>query len=82
MERIIPINERGNLTLPKDLRVKYGLDSPGQVIIEESPEDLLIRPSVTFSLEIYSDERIKEFTESNEEDLKGFKFGNSSESFS
>jgi len=69
MERIIPINERGNLTLPKDLRTKYGLDSPGQVIIEESPEGLLIRPSVTFPLEIYSDERIQEFTESNEEDL-------------
>jgi bifunctional DNA-binding transcriptional regulator/antitoxin component of YhaV-PrlF toxin-antitoxin module len=72
MERIVPINERGSLTLPKDLRAKYGLDGAGQIVIEESPEGLLIRPCATFPVEIYSEERIKEFNQSNEIDLEGF----------
>ncbi len=72
MERIVLIDERGTLTLPNDLRRKYGLERGGQVVIEESDEGLLLRPGVTFSIEIYSDERVKEFQQHNEEDLKGF----------
>ena len=72
MERIVSINECGSLTLPKDLRAKYGLEGTGQVVIEESPEGLLIRPSATFPLEIYSEQRIEEFNQSNESELEGF----------
>ncbi len=36
MDRIISINERGTITLPKDLRKKYGLEAGGQIVIEES----------------------------------------------
>ncbi|MGB5715349.1 MAG: AbrB/MazE/SpoVT family DNA-binding domain-containing protein [Waterburya sp.] len=75
MERIVSINERGTLTLPKDLRRTSGLERGGQVVIEESDEGLLLRPGVTFSIEIYSDERVKEFQQHNEEDLKGFELG-------
>jgi bifunctional DNA-binding transcriptional regulator/antitoxin component of YhaV-PrlF toxin-antitoxin module len=72
MERIVSINERGSLTLPKDLRTKYGLERAGKVVIEESSEGLLIRACATFPVEIYSDQRIEEFNESNEKDLEGF----------
>ena len=72
MGRVISINERGTLTLPKDLRRKYGLEQGGQIVIEESDEGLLLRPGVTFSVEIYSDERVKEFQQLNEADLEGF----------
>ncbi|GAB4224624.1 MAG: hypothetical protein Kow0049_00420 [Stanieria sp.] len=72
MERIISINERGSITLPKDLRKKYGLEAGGQVIIEESEEGLLLRPGVTFSVEIYSDKRMEEFQQQNEDELEEF----------
>lgn len=72
MERTVSINERGTITLPKDLRRKYGLEQGGQVVIEESEEGLLLRPGVTFSVEIYSDERIGEFQQHNEADLAEF----------
>lgn len=72
MERIISINERGTITLPKDLRNKYGFKPGGQIVIEESEEGLLLRPGVTFSVEIYSDKRVKEFQQHNEEDLEEF----------
>jgi AbrB family looped-hinge helix DNA binding protein len=72
MERIISINERGTITLPKDLRKKYGLEAGGQVIIEESDEGLLLRPGITFSVEIYSDKRVEEFQQQNEDELEAF----------
>ena len=75
MERIISINERGTLTLPEDLRRKYGLEKEGQLVIEESDEGLLLRPGIIFSVEIYSDKRIQEFQQHNETDLKEFDFG-------
>jgi AbrB family looped-hinge helix DNA binding protein len=72
MDRIISINERGTITLPKDLRKKYGLEAGGQVIIEESESGLILRPGVTFSVEIYSDTRVKEFKQQNDAELEGF----------
>ena len=75
MERIISINERGTLTLPEDLRRKYGLEKEGQLVTEESDEGLLLRPGITFSVEIYSDKRIQEIQQHNEAELEEFDFG-------
>jgi AbrB family looped-hinge helix DNA binding protein len=72
MERIILINERGTITLPKDLRKKYGLEAGRQVVVEESEEGLLLRPGVTFAVEIYSDKRVEEFQKLNEDELEEF----------
>jgi AbrB family looped-hinge helix DNA binding protein len=72
MKKIVTINDRGSITLPKELRRKYGLETGGKVVIEEGEEGLLLRPGVTFSVEIYSEDRLKEFQESNEDELKDF----------
>lgn len=72
MDRIISINERGTITLPKDLRKKYGLEAGGQVVIEESEAGLILRPGVTFSVEIYSDKRVEKFQQQNEDELEEF----------
>lgn len=73
MSRIISINERGTITLPLDLIKKYGLEVGGQIVIEESEAGLILRPNITFPVEIYSDERVKEFQQQNEDELKDFK---------
>lgn len=75
MKKIVTINDRGTITLPKDLRQKYGLETGGKVVIEESEEGLLIRPGVTFSVEIYSSDRLKEFEVHNEDHLEEFDLG-------
>jgi bifunctional DNA-binding transcriptional regulator/antitoxin component of YhaV-PrlF toxin-antitoxin module len=72
MSRIIFINEQGTITLPQDLIKKYGLEVGGQVLIEESEAGLILRPEITFSVEIYSDERVEEFRQSNENELEEF----------
>ncbi len=71
MTKVININDRGTLTLPKELRRSLGLESEGQIVAEETSEGILLRPSATFPIEMYSDERVAEFTKNNEEALKG-----------
>lgn len=52
---------RGVITLPTKLRKALGLSAEDQLIAETTPEGLLLRPAVTLPIEIYSDERLREF---------------------
>ena len=74
MTKVININGRGTLTLPKELRQRIGVTGEGQVVAEETPEGILIRAGATFPVEIYTDKRVAEFTRSNEQALAGFRF--------
>ncbi len=58
---IVKINSRGTLTLPKAMRQRLGVKGGGQMIVEEREDGLLLRPGVAFPIEIYTEERIKEF---------------------
>jgi AbrB family looped-hinge helix DNA binding protein len=69
MTKVININPRGTLTLPKELRRRLGLARGGQLVAEETPEGLLLRPGATFPVEIYTDERLAEFARNNEQAL-------------
>lgn len=61
MTTTIQINPRGTLTLPKPLRRALGLEKGGVVVAETSEAGVVLKPSVTFPIEIYSDERVAEF---------------------
>lgn len=74
MTKVININERGTLTLPKELRKSLGLKNEGQIVAEETSEGILLRPSATFPIEMYSEERVAEFKKNNEEALQDFPF--------
>ena len=69
MPKIIKINGRGALTLPKELRQRLGLKGSAQIIAEDTPEGILLRAGVNFPVEIYSDKRLAEFSRNNEEAL-------------
>ena len=73
MNKIVSINERGTLTLPKDLRQRLGITASGQVVVEETDGGLLLRPGVTVPVEIYSAKRLAEFERNNDSALAGFK---------
>lgn len=74
MTKVISINGRGTLTLPKALRRRIGLAGGGQVVAEETPEGILIRASATFPVEVYTNERVAEFERNNEKALAKFRF--------
>lgn len=61
MRIALTISERGTITLPKKLRDLLGVRPADQVIAEPTSEGILLRPAMTFPLERYGDERIREF---------------------
>jgi len=74
MTKVINVNERGTLTLPKELRQLIGLKGGGQVVAEETSDGILLRAGATFPVEIYTDKRVAEFNRNNEQALTGFRF--------
>ncbi|MGA1841763.1 MAG: AbrB/MazE/SpoVT family DNA-binding domain-containing protein [bacterium] len=63
MTTTIQINERGTLTLPKELRKRLGLEKGGVIIAEVSDDGIILKPAVAFPIEMYTNSRIKEFEE-------------------
>lgn len=70
MSTVVQINPRGTLTIPKELRKKFGLGS--QVILDETTSGLVLRPAATYPVEIYTDERIAEFRLNNALDARDY----------
>ncbi|MEI6240356.1 MAG: hypothetical protein WCR51_08195, partial [Planctomycetia bacterium] len=48
------------------LRRALGIKADDTLIAETTPEGLLLRPAVTLPVEIYSDRRVREFDEAEE----------------
>ena len=67
MKATVMMTSRGVITLPAKLRQALGLKAEDILIAETTPEGLLLRPSVTLPVEIYSDERVREFDEGEAE---------------
>ena len=59
------IGKRGTWVIPARLRRRFGLVEGSDIIAEETPDGILIRPAVTIALEMYSVERKAEFLLSN-----------------
>jgi AbrB family looped-hinge helix DNA binding protein len=62
MQARVTINQRGVITIPTRLREALGLKANDQLIIEDTPNGLLLRPAFSVPIELYTDERIAEFT--------------------
>ncbi|HUD47999.1 MAG TPA: AbrB/MazE/SpoVT family DNA-binding domain-containing protein [Candidatus Baltobacteraceae bacterium] len=74
MTKVININDRGTLTLPKEMRRRLGISHNAQVVAEETDEGILLRLGVTFPVELYSEKRLAEFRRNNEKSLAGYRF--------
>ena len=57
----VTMNERGTITIPAPMRKTFGLEGSDRLIIEDTEQGLLLRPSISVPLEIYTEERIQEF---------------------
>ena len=65
MTKVININARGTLTLPKEARKELGLTGPGQIVVESTADGLLLRTGVTFPTEIYSKAKIAQLAKTD-----------------
>lgn len=61
MQAQLTINTRGVVTLPAKIRKIMGFQANDQLIAETTPQGLLLRPTVTLPLEMYSPSRVQEF---------------------
>lgn len=61
MQSQVTINSRGVVTLPAKIRKVMGFQPNDQLIAETTPQGLLLRPTVTLPLEMYTPERAQEF---------------------
>ena len=73
MTKVININNRGILTLPKEMRQRLGVNGNSQIIAEETGDGVLLRAGVTFPIELYSEKRLAEFSRNNDGALARFK---------
>ncbi len=67
MKMTLTVTSRGVITLPAKLRRALNLKADDQLIAEPTADGLLLRPAVTLPIEIYTDERVREFDEAEEE---------------
>ena len=61
MQNKVTINERGVITIPARMREAFGIKANDELIIEDTEQGLLLRPAVSVPIEIYTEQRIKEF---------------------
>lgn len=59
------VGKRGTIVVPARMRRKFGIEEGSLVIAEEREDGVLIRPAVSYPIEIYTPERIAEFLMSN-----------------
>jgi AbrB family looped-hinge helix DNA binding protein len=67
------VGKRGALVIPAKLRRRFGIEEGSEVIAEETPEGILIRPAMTVPIEVYGDERKAEFLLSNAIDAEDYR---------
>ena len=61
MQAKVTMNGRGVITIPAAFRKAFGLKANDELIVEGSPEGILLRPALSVPMELYSEERIAEF---------------------
>ena len=66
------VGKRGTLVIPSRLRGMYGLEEGTDVVMEATPEGVLIRPAMTVPLEIYGPLRRAEFLLTNAVDAADY----------
>lgn len=52
------VSPRGQITLPSDLRKKFGIKEGGVVTVEERNGEIVLRPAAVMEIEMYSDEEV------------------------
>lgn len=60
MKTNLVVSSRGQLTLPSEIRKKYGIDEGSVLVAEDRDGEIILKPAAVMEVEYYSDEQIKE----------------------
>lgn len=64
METVI-VGERGQVTIPKKLRDRFGIKSKSPVVFELRDDGIMIKPAMTIIVREYSDNFIKDLAKAD-----------------
>jgi len=74
VSKVITVNERGALTLPREVRDKLGVTRGGHLVLDiDDAGEVILRAGVVMPVEVYSAARVAEFQRMNEAPLAGRK---------
>jgi len=65
-EKMLVVSERGQITLPANIRKRLGLKPGGMVTLEERRGELVLKPAAIVELQIYSEEDVARWNEEDE----------------
>jgi antitoxin PrlF len=65
MRQTLIVSNRGQLTLPANLRKRFGIKEGGAVILEERGSELVIKPAMVLEVEMYSDAQVSQWDEAD-----------------
>jgi AbrB family looped-hinge helix DNA binding protein len=65
METVI-VGERGQVTIPKKLRDRFGIKSKSPVVFELREDGIMIKPAVTVTVREFSEDFIKDIAKADQ----------------
>lgn len=65
METVI-VGERGQVTIPKKLRDRFGIKSKSPVVFELKEDGIMIKPAITITVREFPEELIKAVTKADQ----------------
>jgi AbrB family looped-hinge helix DNA binding protein len=65
MKQTLIVSNRGQLTLPANLRKRFGIKDGGAVILEERGNELILKPAMVLEVEMYSDAQVSAWDEAD-----------------
>ena len=65
MRQTIIVSHRGQLTLPANLRKRFGIKNGGAIILEERGNELVLKPAMVLEVEMYTDEQVLAWDEAD-----------------
>ena len=65
MRQTLIVSHRGQLTLPANLRKRFGIKNSGAIILEERGNELVLKPAMVLEVEMYTDEQVLAWDEAD-----------------
>ena len=65
MRQTLIVSNRGQLTLPANVRKRFGIQNGGAIILEERDNELVLKPAMVLEVEMYTDEQVLAWDEAD-----------------
>jgi AbrB family looped-hinge helix DNA binding protein len=63
----VKLGKKGQISIPKAVLERLGLEAESLLLVETTPDGaILLRPAGVYPVEVYSDERVREFHQEDE----------------